>query len=323
MILYVICITCLSVSTTELFCHIHLLELCHGTDTSLCRRIQPNTTGKFVHDLKKKKSEVINLCMISKAVHLRVFRLHKKTIDDACRRLEEYKRRLKMRYAPVTMAAVQTPAPSANVDAVCSFPSLPHRTLSTAITRHLNTDISPEAAALDREQSYHSTVFTDPTLLIQPPPSLVITTSCVKPQPLSTPIRTSHSVHEDGMAGIPHPAASSVSDKRLSDETSAHHDVPLLPPAVFLEYLLSKRSQAPPTHLTSISQQVSKVPGSVLQNEVENIHPCQGTETETNQQVREQIRKQRDALHTLLGAHAKVTRIGENRIRQGIICVQG
>lgn len=213
-----------------------------------------------------------------------------------------------MRYAPVSRTAEQTPAPSVTEDVLGSLPSLPHRTFSTAITHRSNTDISPETAVLNRKQSYDCTVFTDPT---PPPPSFVVTTSCVMPQPLPTPISTSHPVHEDGSAVIPHTVTSSLSDKRLSDETSAHHDVPLLPPAVFLEYLRSKRSQAPPTHVT---RQVSKDPGSVPQNEVGNSHPCLGRETETNQQVREQIQIQRDALLALLGAqHAEVSRMGEEK----------
>ncbi|MCI4382953.1 hypothetical protein PGIGA_G00020750 [Pangasianodon gigas] len=243
-------------------------------------------------------------------------RLHKKTIDDACRSLEEYKQTLKLRYAPVTMAAAQTPPPSVNEETICSFPSLPHRTLSSAITPLLHTDtgcpVSRETPVVNVKQSHNNIVLVDPTLLIQPPlpsPSPALTKhpdTHVMAQSVSAPISVSHSVHENDFSLIPQPAASSLLDKKPSDGTSELQEVPLLPPAVFLEYLRSKRSQAPPTHLTPISQQVSKDPGGVLQEEVENSAPCWDSEMEKNQQVRDRIRKQRDALHALLRAqHAK------------------
>ncbi|KAB5562573.1 hypothetical protein PHYPO_G00019470 [Pangasianodon hypophthalmus] len=243
-------------------------------------------------------------------------RLHKKTIDDACRSLEEYKQTLKLRYAPVTMAAAQTPSPSVNEETICSFPSLPHRTLSNAITPLLNTDtgcpVSRETPVVNVKQSHNNIVLADSTLLIQPPlpsPSPALTKhpdTHVMAQPVSAPISISHSVHENDFSLIPQPAASTLLDKKPSDGTSELQEVPLLPPAAFLEYLRSKRSQAPPTHLTPISQQVSKDPGGVLQEEVENSAPCWDSEMEKNQQVRDRIRKQRDALHALLRAqHAK------------------
>lgn len=252
------------------------------------------------------------------------FRLHKKTIDDACRRLEEYKHMLKIRYGAVTMTSGQTAPPSVNEETICSFPSLPHRTLSTTITQLVNTDteisISPETPVVNKMQSHINIVNADPTLLTQPPlpiSSPALTThpdTHVTAQPISAPISISHSVHGDGLALIAQPAASSLLDKRPSDETSELHEVPLLPPAVFLEYLRCKRSQVPPTPLTPMSQQVTKDPGVVPQQEVENSAPWWGSETEKNQQVKDQMRKQRDALHAILTVqHATVTRIGERK----------
>ncbi|XP_060789618.1 uncharacterized protein cep295 isoform X3 [Neoarius graeffei] len=248
-------------------------------------------------------------------------RLHKKTIDDACQSLEEYKQTLKMRYAPVTMTATQTPPPSCNEETICSFPSLPHRTLPTTTTHLLNTDtgspISHQTPVVNVKQSHNNNVLADPTLLIQPPlpsPSPTLTTypdTHVMAQTISTPITISHSVHEDGLALIPQSAASSLVDKRPTDGASELQEVPLLPPAVFLEYLRSRCSQSPPTHLTLISQHVSKDPGVVLQEEVENSNLYWDAEMEKNQQVRDQIQKQRDALHALLRAqHAKSIPLG-------------
>ncbi|XP_017331362.1 centrosomal protein of 295 kDa isoform X5 [Ictalurus punctatus] len=250
-------------------------------------------------------------------------RLHKKTIDDACLSLEEYKQALKMRYAPVSMAAGQSQPPprSANEETVCSFPSLPHGTLSTAITHLSNKDAgSPtprETPAASKKQSHNVVVCPDPTLLVQPPlpgPSPARTTQPdTHAQPISAPISISHSrlVQEDGLASIPQPADSSSLDKRFSDGTSELQEVPLLPPAVFLEYLRSRRSPAPPAHLTPISQQVSTDRGVVLQEEVENRGPCWDSAMEKNQQVRDRIRKHRDALHALLREqHAKSVSLG-------------
>ncbi|KAG7327944.1 hypothetical protein KOW79_007888 [Hemibagrus wyckioides] len=240
-------------------------------------------------------------------------RIHRKTIDEARQSLEEYKQMLKMRYAPVAMTAAQTLPPS---EAIHSFPPLPHRTLSTAATRLLTTDtesqVSRETPAVNLKQTHNNIVLTDPAFLIQhplPSPSLTLSThpdTHVMEQPVSVPISISHSVHEDGLALIPQPAASSLLDTTPSDGTLECQDVPLLPPAVFLEYMRSRRSQAQPTHLTPISQQGTKDPGVVLQEEVENRDPYWDAEMEKNQQVRDRIRKQRDALHSILRAqHAK------------------
>ncbi|KAK3537676.1 hypothetical protein QTP70_017093 [Hemibagrus guttatus] len=240
-------------------------------------------------------------------------RIHQKTIDEARQSLEEYKHTLKMRYAPVAMTAAQTLPPS---EAIHSFPPLPHRTLSTAAAHPLTTDtesqISHETPAVNVKQSHNNIVLADPTFLIQhplPSPSPVLSThpdTHVMVQPVSVPISLSHSVHEDGLALIPQPAASSLLDTTPSDGTLEHQEVPLLPPAVFLEYMRSRRSQAPPTHLTPISQQGTKDSGVVLQEEVENRDPSWDAEMEKNQQVRDRIRKQRDALHSILSSqHAK------------------
>lgn len=224
-----------------------------------------------------------------------------------------------MRYAPVAMTAAQTLPPS---EVIHSFPPLPHRTLSTAATCLLTTDtesqVSRETPAVNLKQTHNNIVLTDPAFLIQhplPSPSLALSThpdTPVMDQPVSVPISISHSVHEDGLALIPQPAASSLLDTTPSDGTLERQDVPLLPPAVFLEYIRSRRSQAPPTLLTPISQQGTKDPGVVLQEEVENRDPCWDAEMKKNQQVRDRIRKQRDALHSILRTqHAKVTRIKE------------
>lgn len=163
---------------------------------------------------------------------------------------------------------------------------------------------------MNKQQS-HNSALADPALLIQPPvssprPSLnTHPDTQVMAKPLSILSSISHSVDEEGLA------ATSLLDERTSDGTSALYEVPLLPPAVFLEYLRSKRSQAPPTHFAPISQQVSKEPGAVLQEDVETSDPYWGSEMETTQQVRDRIRKQRDALHALLRAqHVKVTKTG-------------
>lgn len=249
-------------------------------------------------------------------------RIHKKTIDDACRRLEEYKRTLRTRYAPVTVATAQTPPPPANQETVGFSPPLPHGTLTTAITPRVNNDTaSPGTPVVNKKQSCDNIALADPTLLSQPPlptPSPALTAhpdTRAMAQLLSAPLSVARSVHEDDSAVIPPPAASSSSDKRLSDGTSEHPEVPLLPPAVFLEYLRSRRPQATATHLTPVAQQVSKDPGAVLQEEAESSLPRWGSEMETNQQVRERIRKQREALRELLGAqHAEVSRVGKRSV---------
>lgn len=254
-----------------------------------------------------------------------VFRLHKAAIDDACRGLEEYKQTLRMRYAAVTVTAAQTPPASVNEEIVCSFPTLPHRTRSSAITHSLRTDIKTcipsETAVVNNRRSHNNIVLADHTLLIHPPlpvPSPALTTPTdthVMAQPISEPISISHSVHEDGLASSPQPAASSLLDMTMpSDGASSLHEVPLLPPAVFLEYLRRKRSRAP---LTQLIPQVLKDPGVVPQEEVENTDPYWGPEMEKNRQVRDRIRKQRDALHTFLRMQ-QVLYKGEMKFRYGI-----
>ncbi|XP_060736406.1 centrosomal protein of 295 kDa isoform X2 [Tachysurus vachellii] len=233
-------------------------------------------------------------------------RLHQKTIHEARRNLEEYKQTLKMRYAPVAMTAAQTPSPS---EGTCAFADFPRRTLSHVLNTDTEFQTSREAPAVNIKQSHNNIVQTDPAFLIQPPlpgPSSATSThpdTHVMDQPIS------HSVHEDGLALIPHPAASTLLDKTPSDGTSERHEVPLLPPAVFLEYMRSRRSQAPPTHLPPGSQQGTKDLGVLLQEKLENSDPCR--EAENNQQVRDRLRKQKDALHALLRAqHAKSVPLG-------------
>lgn len=262
-------------------------------------------------------------------LHLCVFRLHKAAVDDACRGLEEYKQTLRMRYAAVTVTAAQTPPASVNEEIVCSFPTLPHRTHSTATAHSLHTDTrSSETAVVNNRRSHNNIVLADHTLLIHPAlpvPSPALTTPTgthVMAQPVSEPISISHSVHEDGLASIPQPAAGPLLDKRPSDGASSLREVPLLPPAVFLEYLRRKRSQALPTQLTPISPQVLKDPGVVPQEEHENTDPYWGLEMEKNRQVRDRIRKQRDALHTFLRIQ-QVLYKGEKKLHYGIYCVKG
>lgn len=237
------------------------------------------------------------------------FSLHQKTIHEARRNLEEYKQTLKMRYAPVAMTAAQTPSPS---EGTCAFPDFPRRTLSTADAEF---QTSRETPAMNIKQSHNNIVQTDPAFLIQPPlpgPSSAMSThpdTLVMDQPIS------HSVHEDGLDLIPHPAASTLLDETPSDDTSERHEVPLLPPAVFLEYMRSRRSQAPPTHLPPGSQQGAKDLCVLLQEKLEHSDPCRDAEAENNQQVRDRLRKQRDALHALLRAQlAKVTKIKANHV---------
>ncbi|XP_027015836.2 uncharacterized protein cep295 isoform X2 [Tachysurus fulvidraco] len=239
-------------------------------------------------------------------------RLHQKTIHEARRNLEEYKQTLKMRYAPVAMTAEHTPSPS---EGTCAFPDFPRRTLSTAAAKVLKTDAefqtSRETPAVNVKQSHNNIVQTDPAFLIPPPlpgPSSATSTHTdthVMDQPIS------HSVHEDGLDPIPHPAASTLLDKTPLDGTSERHEVPLLPPAVFLEYMRSRRSQAPPTHLPPGSQQGTKDLGVLLQEKLENSDPRRDAEAQSNRQVRDRLREQRDALHALLRAqHAKSVSLG-------------
>lgn len=242
------------------------------------------------------------------------FRRHQKTIDKARQSLEEYKQTLKLRYAPVAMTAAQTPP---SLEAICSTSALPHRTHSAVITHCLNADseshIFPETPVVNTEQSHNTVKRADPEFPNQPPSSPALSTHQdihVIAQPISVPITVSHLVHEDDLAPIPPAAASSLLNKTPSDGNSEHQEVPLLPPAVFLEYLRSRRSQAPPTLLPPLSQQGTKDPGVVLREAVEDIDPCYDTAREINQQTIDQIQKQRDALRALLEQHAKVTRTG-------------
>ncbi|KAF5901729.1 centrosomal protein, partial [Clarias magur] len=223
-------------------------------------------------------------------------RLHKKTIDDACRSLEEYKHALKIRYAPVTTTTEQTPPPSVTEQAVRSVPPL------TTITHLLNTEpgpsVSTQTPVVSDGRSKNNIELSDPTRLAQPPvPS---------PAPALTAYAdahvTVHALPEDDASTLPHPAPASLSDKRLSDGSPELQEVPLIPPAVFLEYLRSRRSQATPTNCVPVSQQVSKDPAVGP----ETRDPCWNSEMEKNQQVRDRIRKQKDVLHELLRAqHAK------------------
>ncbi|XP_053366477.1 centrosomal protein of 295 kDa isoform X3 [Clarias gariepinus] len=220
-------------------------------------------------------------------------RLHKKTIDDACRSLEEYKHALKIRYAPVTMTTEQTPPPSVTEQTVCSVPPL------TTITHLLNTDagpsISTQTPGVSDRQSKNDIVFADPTRLAQPPlPGNRPTPSLTAYPDTLVPVQM---LPEDG-SSLPQPAPGSSLDKRLSDGSPELQEVPLIPPAVFLEYLRSRRSQATPTNLAPVSQQVAKDPGVAP----ENRDPCWNSEMEKNQQVRDRIRKQKDVLHELLRA---------------------
>ncbi|KAI5610796.1 centrosomal protein of 295 kDa [Silurus asotus] len=223
-------------------------------------------------------------------------RRHKKTIDGAYRNLEEYKRTLKMRYTPVTTAVAPTLPPSVHEE------TLPHRTLSSAFTHFPNHD----PASTCPISTLPNIVHTDPVLLVQsslPSSSPALTTLpdthvTAPPATISVPNTMSHLVRKDGLASIPSSAASSLSDTKPLDGPSQDlQDVPLLPPAVFLEYLRSRRSHPLNTPLTPISQQVPQDPAVVLHKEVKDTNLHRNTETD---RVRDRIRKQRDALQALI-----------------------
>ncbi|XP_046711760.1 uncharacterized protein cep295 isoform X3 [Silurus meridionalis] len=223
-------------------------------------------------------------------------RRHKKTIDGAYRNLEEYKRMLKMRYTPVTTTVAPTLPPSVHEE------TLPHRTLSSAFTHFPNHD----PASTCPISTLPNIVHTDPVLLIQsslPSSSPALTTLpdthvTAPPATISVPNTMSHLVRKDGLASNPSSAASSLSDTKPLDGPSQYlQDVPLLPPAVFLEYLRSRRSHAMPTPLTPLSQQVPQDPAVVLHKELKDTNLHRNTETD---RVRDRIRKQRDALQALI-----------------------
>ncbi|XP_062863289.1 centrosomal protein of 295 kDa isoform X2 [Trichomycterus rosablanca] len=235
-------------------------------------------------------------------------RIHKKSLEEGFRRLDEYKQTLKLRYS-IPTTAPQSPPSSTEDQTSFPFPSVDQTVTMHPLypaTRH--PESCETAAAEAKDLFAESTIRPDPTLVTMPSrnsPTPIVTMQDTTSHPSSpVPDIVTHELEDDSLELIPVQEAAPLShDLR---------EVPLPAPSLFLELLLSNRSSASHTR-PALSSELS----SLMSSEPENVQPedvgwTGSREAERNRQVREQMRKQRDLLQALLRAERTAANMDES-----------
>ncbi|XP_026881740.2 uncharacterized protein cep295 isoform X2 [Electrophorus electricus] len=212
-------------------------------------------------------------------------RHHKKSVEDAWWQLEEYQRTLKLRYAAITSTIAQTQPYPVTEETICPLTDMAHPTALMPLLEDNTGLLIP----LETTRSYQHSPSTESQTSGNPSQSLLPKIH----QPSGVALGASDTQQEAAnMSLVSTLGASSLSKECPRDGASELEGVPLPPPSVLLELLLSRQPFPPNTKLAPLYQQSNEVRGSEMQADWWD---------------KEQIRKQTQALQTSVRAeHIKM-----------------